>query len=134
MVAEAVDNLINTVWVCLVLLGTGVDVKTWHKYGPQHTKACFVDFEVGRHDGAYKGRLHFHIPLFGRKSLIVQQKTYNGIHGYYRAWVEHSFACLWSWRVVRDIWLGSHEDFCCLCHVHVCFPRGGWISGWPRES
>ena len=24
--------------------------------------------------------------------------------------VEHLFAHLWSWRVVRDIWLGSHQD------------------------
>ena len=23
---------------------------------------------------------------------------------------------------------------CCFCHVHVCFPRGGWISGWSRET
>ena len=43
--------------------------------------------------------------------------------------MEHLFARLWSWWVVRDIWLGSHEDFCCLCHVYVCFPRGGGFQG-----
>ena len=26
------------------------------------------------------------------------------IHGYYRACIEHLFASLWSWRVVRDIY------------------------------
>ena len=41
---------------------------------------------------------------------------------------------LWSWRVVRDIWLGSHEYFCSFCHVHVCFLTSGWISRWSRES
>ena len=28
-----------------------------------------------------------------------------------------------------DILLVPHEDFCCLYHVHVCCPRGGWIQG-----
>ena len=48
--------------------------------------------------------------LFNPKYLTVRQKTYNDVHGYYRARVEHLFAHLWSWRVVRDIWLGSHQD------------------------
>ena len=88
-----------------------------------------MEFEVGVHDDACKGRLHSHVPFIGRMTLTVWQKTYNDIHGYYRAWVEHLFACLWSWRVVHDIWLGSHEDFCCFCHVHMCFPRGGFQGG-----
>ena len=58
----------------------------------------------------YKGRLHSHVPFIGRKTLTMRQKTYNDVHGYYRARVEHLFAHLWSWRVVRDIWLGSHQD------------------------
>ena len=66
--------------------------------------------KVGAHDGAYKGRLHSHVPFIGRKTLTMRQKTYNDVHGYYRARVEHLFAHLWSWRVVRDIWLGSHQD------------------------
>ena len=86
------------------------DVKIWDKYGPQRTKGCFMEFEVGAHDGAYKGRLHSHVPFIGRKTLTMRQKTYNDVHGYYRARVEHLFAHLWSWRVVRDIWLGSHQD------------------------
>ena len=45
-----------------------------------------MEFEVGIHNGAYKGSLHSHVPFIGRKTLNVQQKTYNDIHGYYRAW------------------------------------------------
>ena len=40
----------------------------------------------------------------------MRQKTYNDIHGYYRVRVEHFFAPLWSWKVMRDIWQGSHKD------------------------
>ena len=81
------------------------------------------------HDGTCKERLLSRIPFIGRKTLTVWQKTYDDIRGYYGAWREHLFARLWYWRVVRDIWLGSHEDFCCFCHVHVYFPRGGWSLG-----
>ena len=123
----AVDNLVNIVWVCPVLPGMSADVKISDKYGPQHTKECFMEFQVGIHDGACKGRLHSHVPFIGRKTLTVRQKTCNDIHEYYRAQVECLFAHPWSWRVVRDIWLGSHEDFCCRCHVHVCFPRR-WVG------
>ena len=84
-----------------------------------------MEFEVSIHDGAHKGKMHSHVPFIGRKTLTVRQKTYTDIHGYYRA----SFAFPWSWRVVRDIWLGSHGYFCYFCYVHVCFPRGGLISG-----
>ena len=128
----AVDNLVNIVWVYPVLPGTGANVKMWDKYGPQRTKRCFITFEVGLHDGACQGRLHSHIPFIGRKALTVRQKTYNDIHGYYRARVERLFAGLWTWRVVRDVWLGSYEDFVCFCHVHVCFPIGGWSPGLSR--
>ena len=92
------------------------------------------EFEEGIHDGAYKGRLHSHAPFIGYKILIVWQKTYDDVHGYYRARVEHLFARLWSRRLVCDIWLGSHEDFRCFCHVHMCFSRGGQISRWSRKS
>ena len=109
-ITMSVDHLGNIVWICPVLPGTSADVKIWDKYGPQRTKGCFMEFEVGVHDGAYKGRLHSHVPFIGRKTLTMRQKTYNDVHGYYRARVEHLFAHLWSWRVVRDIWLGSHQD------------------------
>ena len=106
----AVDHLGNIVWICPVLPGTSADVKIWDKYGPQRTKGCFMEFEVGVHDGAYKGPLHSHVPFIGRKTLTMRHKTYNDVHGYYRARVEHLFAHLWSCRVVRDIWPGSHQD------------------------
>ena len=67
-----------------------------------------------------------HFRFIGRKTLTVRQKTYD-IHGCYRARVQHLLARLWSWRGMHDIWLWSHEDFSCSCHVHMCFPRGGWI-------
>ena len=44
-----------------------------------------MEFEVQRHDGTFKGRLHSHIPFIGRKTLNVRQKTKNDIHGDYRA-------------------------------------------------
>ena len=78
-----VDHLGNIVWICPVLPGTSADVKIWDKYGPQHTKGCFMEFEVGVHDGAYKGRLHSHVPFVGRKTLTMWQKTYMDVHGYY---------------------------------------------------
>ena len=120
----AVDNLGNIVWICPVLPGTSADVKIWDKYGPQRTKGCFMEFEVGAHDGAYKGRLHSHVPFIGRKTLTMRQKTYNDVHGYYRAQVEHLFAHLWSWRVVCDIWLGSHQDLHANTRI-LLHTRGG---------
>ena len=36
-----------------------------------------MKFEVGIHDGAFKGTLHSHVPFIGRKTLTVQQKTKN---------------------------------------------------------
>ena len=95
-VAIAVETkLVNIVWVCPVLPGTRADVKIWDMYEPQCTKGCFMKFEVGIHDGAYKGRLHSHLPFIGRQTLTVWQK-YDDIHEYYRARVEHLFAHLWS--------------------------------------
>ena len=43
----AVDILVNIVWVCLVLPSTSADVKIWDKDGRQHTKNCFMGFQVG---------------------------------------------------------------------------------------
>ena len=37
-------------------------------YGPSHTRGEFFDFEVGGHDGAYKGRVHVIVPFVGRKN------------------------------------------------------------------
>ena len=42
----------NVVWMCPVLPGTSTYVKIRNKYG------YFLKFEVGVHDGGYKGQLH----------------------------------------------------------------------------
>ena len=39
----------------------------------------FFNFEIGAHDGAYKGRLHTDVPYIGRKTLSDDQQEYNGI-------------------------------------------------------
>ena len=73
------------------------------------------------------------VPFICHKNLLSGKRPILIFMGmYYRAWMERSFASLWSWRVVRDIWLGSHEDFCCSCHVHVCFPRE-WEGLWAER-
>ena len=35
--------------------GTPANVLIWDGYGPSRTRGDFFDFEVGGHDGAYKG-------------------------------------------------------------------------------
>ena len=49
--------------------GTTPDVIIWDKYGPSTKLGLFKNFEVGNHDGAYNGRLHWHTPFIGRKVL-----------------------------------------------------------------
>ena len=50
-----------------------------HLSGPSHTRGGFFDFEVGGHDGAYKGRVHVIVPFVGRKNgkLFDCQQSYN---------------------------------------------------------
>ena len=46
---------------------------------------------------------------------------YNDVHGFYRARIEHLFARLWHWGIVRNIWRGSgtelHEYVRVLLHL-----------------
>ena len=79
------------------------------------THGQFFDFEIGAHDGAYKGRLHTVVPYIGRKTLTDDQQEYNDVHGFYRARVEHIFARLWQWRIVRNVWTRSATEL----HGHV---------------
>ena len=60
----------------------------------------FFDFEVGGHDGAYKGWIHVIVPFVGRKNgtLTARQQCYNDVHGWYRAHIEQLFARLWHAR------------------------------------
>ena len=65
-------------------------------------KACpnaYGDFEVGGHDGAYKGRVHVIVPFIGRKngSLTSCQTCYNDVHGWYRRRIEQLFARFGAW-------------------------------------
>ena len=80
-----------------------------------------MDYEIGSMDGAYKGRLHVAWPFIGRKTLTERQKEYNDVHGFYRARIEHLFARMWHWGIVRNIWRGSgtevHEYVRVLLHL-----------------
>ena len=109
-VTVAVDMLGNIVWVCPLAPGTSADVLIWDGYGPSRKRGEFFDFEVGGHDGAYKGRLHVIAPFIGRGGLSVRQECYNTVHGWYRARVEQLFARLWHWGLVRNIWRGGPDD------------------------
>ena len=50
-----------------------------HLSGPSRTRRGFFDFEVGGHDGVYKGRVHVIVPFVGRKNgrLFDCQQSYN---------------------------------------------------------
>ena len=58
-------------------------VLIWDGYGPFRTPGDFFDFEVGGHDGAYKGCVHVIVPFIGRKNdtLSARQQSYNDVHG-----------------------------------------------------
>ena len=58
----------NIIWICPLAPGTSADVLIWDGYGPSRTRGDFFDFEVGGHDGAYKGRNHVIVPFIGRKN------------------------------------------------------------------
>ena len=51
----------------------------WPLSGPSRTRGGFFDFEVGGHDGAYKGRVHVIVPFVGPKNgkLFDCQQSYN---------------------------------------------------------
>ena len=54
-VTVVVDNLGNLVWICDLMLGTTADVMIWNARGRSHSHGQFFHFEMGAHDGAYKG-------------------------------------------------------------------------------
>ena len=105
----AVDNLGNIIWICPLAPGTLADVLIWDGYGPFRTQGDFFDFEVGGHDGAYKGRMHVIVPFIRRKNgtLTARQPSYTDVHGWYRARIEQLFARLWHWDLVRNMWRGG---------------------------
>ena len=54
-------------------------IQCGHLSGPSGTRRGFFDFEVGGHDGAYKGRVHVIVPFVGQKKgkLFDCQQSYN---------------------------------------------------------
>ena len=65
-VTVAIDMLGNIICICPLAPGTSTDVLIWDGYGPSRTRVDFFDFEVGGHDGAYKGQIHVIVPFIGR--------------------------------------------------------------------
>ena len=120
--------------------GTSADVMIWvwsfantHQCGPSRIHRRFFDFEIGAHDGTYKGRTHTVVPYIGWKTLSEDEQEYNDIHGFYRARVEHFFARLWQWRTVRNVWTHSamelHGHVCILLHLSTgLYSQEDWVS------
>ena len=77
-VTVAVDMLGNIIWICPLAPGTSADVLIWDGYVLSRTRGDFFDFEVGGHDGAYKGRIHVFVPFIGRKNANNVTMTCTG--------------------------------------------------------
>ena len=99
-----------------------MDVLIWDGYGPSRSRIHFFDFEVGGHDGAYKGQIHVIVPFIGRKNgtLTSRQQSYNDVHGW-RACIEHLFGQLWHLGLVRNIWRGGPDELQPVCACFVAF-------------
>ena len=97
----------NIIWICPLAPGTLADVLSWDGYGPSRTQGDFFDFEVGGHDGAYKGRIHVIVPFIGRKNgtLTAHQQCYNDVHGWFWARIEQLSSCLLACGI--GAWLGT---------------------------
>ena len=80
-VLVALNWLGNICWVCLLSPGTTPDILIWDAQGPQRSAGDFVNFEVGIHDGAFKGRVGSIIPFVGGGKLSDGQQEYNDVHG-----------------------------------------------------
>ena len=85
-VIVAVDMLVTLYGFAPWPPGHQQSVLIWDGYGPSRTQGDFFDFEVGGHDGAYKGRIHdivIHliVPFIGRKkgTLGVTPRPGEGI-------------------------------------------------------
>ena len=103
------------------------DVLIWDCEGPKRSKGHYMDYEIGSMDGAYKGRLHVAWPFIGQQTLTERQKEYSSVHGFYRARIEHLFARMWHWGIVRNVWRGPgsalHEYVRVLLHLQQFFIR-----------
>ena len=76
-------DLVRCAWRCSLRERQGCTpsptLQCGHLSGPSCTIGGFFDFEVGGHDGAYKGRVHVIVPFVGRKNgkLFDRQQSYN---------------------------------------------------------
>ena len=135
----AVDNLGNIVCICDLMPGTTADLMIWDARGPSRSHGQFFDFELGAHDGAYKGRIHTAVPYISRKKLSDNQQEYNHVHGFYRARVEH-FCCVAASACVLDVssllllWVVFDTRARSAPAVQVCpsAPSVGQIERMPR--
>ena len=122
-VTVAIDMLGNIKWICPLAPRTSSDVLIWGGYGLSRSRGDFFDFEVGGHDGAYKGWIHVIVPFIGKKNgtLTACQQSYDDVHGWYRARIQQLFARLWHWGLVRNIWRGGpnelHQPVRILLHL-----------------
>ena len=101
-----------------------------------HAVMSLINFEVGGHGSASKGRIHVIAPFIGRKNgtLRARQQSYDDVHGWYRARMEQLFAYLWHWGLVRTIWRGGpnelHQSVRVLLHLCApCCQKGSTITG-----
>ena len=63
--AAGCGGLKSIIWV---REGCGGGLAQGNFSGLSRTRGGFFDFEVGGHDGAYKGRVHMIVPFVGRKN------------------------------------------------------------------
>ena len=70
-ITVAVDNLGNMIWICNLMQGPAADVTIWDQRGPSRTHDQFFHYEVGTHDGAYKGGLHSAVPYMRPNKNII---------------------------------------------------------------
>ena len=110
-VTVAIASFGNIVWICPLAPGTSADVLIWDREGPKRVASRMVNT---------RGAVTWYGPLSVER-LTERQKEYNDVHGFYRARIEHLFARMWHWGIVRNIWRGSgtelHEYVRALLHL-----------------
>ena len=115
----------------------------WHPHLSNHVLVGFFDYELGIHDGAYKGRPHSVVPFIGRGSLSARQEEYNSVHSWYRSRVEHVFAYINHWGIIRNVWREGRKKVYLLLHflgmvpqsfVSLPNPSGMYLSACTHAS
>ena len=64
---------------------------------------------------------NFEDVLIDPKCIGKAQQEDKHVHRYFCARVEHLFARLWKWRIIRNMWMGAatelHGHLCILLHL-----------------